>query len=705
MKKITASLLATVCSVGLLFSQSHDDSHESNENWCGKHHFTEKYYETHPEQRAIDEAETADFNRFARSFDTSQKGDGSVYIIPVVFHVVHQGGEENISDAQIHSAIEVMNQDFSASNPDLGQTIPEFEDIIADVGIEFRLARIDPAGNCTNGINRVFNTDTYDGDEEDIKSGDAAIWDRNSYLNVWTVGNIEGGTVAFSRFPSPWTVLIDGVMTEHNAVGAIGTADDHLLHTLSHEVGHFLRLEHVWGDSNTPGVASNCNMDDGVSDTPLTEGRQWSNQNCDYYDETCGSLDNVQNQMDYSFCSTMFTEGQKTRMLAALTSSTGGRNQLWTNNNLSDTGVNAPEVICFADFSTSDDPIICPGQVLEFTDLSFNGITTREWTFEGGTPATSDVASPEVSWDTPGTYDVTLTVGNANGDLTEEKLGFITVLPEGENSIPFSEGFESFTSLEDNDQNWFVSDPGEPDQKWELKEGVAYTGTKSIWVNGRQNDNDAVEIISSPTYDLSGVSENAILTFKYAHAKRLTNSDDRLRVIITKNCGDLWSVRKTLDIDDLPTVPNNVTGEFVPTSQDQWAEVSIDNIVSVFLNDQFRIRFEYTSYRGNNLYIDDINLIDAATVGLEGVTFLNKLDLYPNPSTSHTTLTYGLERSSDVQVDVLDMSGRIVNQVFFGTQAAGDQNIDIELSDLVSGVYLVRVQSAGEQIVRKLVKQ
>ena len=103
--------------------------------------------------------------------------------------------------------------------------------------------------------------------------------------------------------------------------------------------------------------------------------------------------------------------------------------------------------------------------------------------------------------------------------------------------------------------------------------------------------------------------------------------------------------------------------------------------------------------------IDNINIIDGATVGLEGVTFVNRLDLYPNPSANQTTLKYSLDRSDDVRVDVLDLSGRVISPVFLGTQAAGEQKVNIELSGLVQGVYLVRIQSGGEQIVRKLVKQ
>ena len=115
--------------------------------------------------------------------------------------------------------------------------------------------------------------------------------------------------------------------------------------TSTHEVGHWLNLEHLWGPNNNPGTATSCSSDDGVDDTPRCIGvtaciltsNSCSNDAQDGY-WSSDVVDNVENYMEYSYCNKMFTNGQKTRMRSALVSSVGGRNNLWINSNLNSTG-------------------------------------------------------------------------------------------------------------------------------------------------------------------------------------------------------------------------------------------------------------------------------------------------------------------------------------------------------------------------------
>ncbi len=661
-----------------------------------------KLLESHPE--LIPEIETADqeLEAFTRNFENLRK-DGELYTIPVVFHIVHNWGDENISNAQVENCIDVMNEYYSGENSSLGGVQPAFQDIIANVGFQFALARKTPNGDCTNGIVRTASQTTYQGGGN-LKEV-SPIWDRSMYLNVWVCRNIESGAAGYSYRPNSVNGAFgesnDGIVVRYDYVGVIEESSPNRATTMPHEAGHWLNLKHVWGGTNSAAEPGNCGSDDSVSDTPLTLG--WTS--CDLDGETCGTLDNVENIMEYSGCRKMFTIGQAERMESALNSNTAERFNLWQEENLIATGVFDEAVVCHADFFTNDERIICIGQEIAFSDLSFNGVTDWEWTFEGGTPATSNEASPVVHWENPGTFDVTLTVSNENGSESISKEDYIQILSPGENVLPFEEGFEAFESLEANTENWFVKNELYVDDKWELSESVAYSGSKSVFVNGRTNDENAIEYLSSPTFDLSELTENAVLTFKYAHARRSSMSDDKLRIFISKNCGDNWSLRKTIGMDDLPTVSSNVSGTFAPDGQEDWTEVSIDNIVSVFLNDQFRIRFEFTSYRGNNIYIDDINIFDGATVGLEGVTFVNTLELYPNPTTNNAVLKYSLENSGNVIVDILDISGRRVAQIYNDFQPAGTQALDLDLSNLVNGLYMVRVQGSGQQVLRKLVKQ
>jgi len=707
MKKIYLSLFSLFLAAITIAQNS--ESEDSNHHWCGKNHHTQKHFEEYPNSIELAIQDSIELAEAARNFQRQKDGP---YIIPVVFHIVHSGGDENISSEQVQSAIDALNEDFNAENSDIGGTAEAFQDIIADVGIEFRLARKDPDGNCTNGINRVFNTASNQGQESSIKGGDAATWGRESYLNVWVVRSIEGNSAAYAYLPTnaPWAISVDGVMIEHSFLGSIGTSQPYHRHTLSHEIGHWLNLEHTWGWTNTPGNSSNCNFDDGILDTPQTIGRQNYGDACDLEDETCGSLDNVQNMMDYGWCYTMFTNGQKNNMLTALESSTAGRNSLWTNQNLEDTGVLDTDVVCFADFTSEDNPIICPGGEVEFTDLSFNGITERQWTFEGGTPSTSTAASPVVTYNEPGTYEVSLVVSNENGSLSVTKSEFVKVFPSSGNNVPFEEGFESFTSLEPNDENWSIIRTDESGIEWEVTEDAAYSGDKSIYVNGRDNLSQtfqSIQTIASPTFDLSGVqADNAVLSFKYAHARRLSASNDRLRVFISRDCGDSWALRENITIDDLPTVSGTNNGNFVPTSVNEWTEVVIDNISSIFLTENFRFGFEFTSFRGNNIYIDDINLYDPATVGIDEMHSIQSLTIYPNPTNQLSVVELDLaEAESRMDVRLIDLSGRQLKNIYSGFMPAGNQRIELDLSALESGVYLIQFSSSSGSFTQKIVKQ
>jgi hypothetical protein len=132
--------------------------------------------------------------------------------------------------------------------------------------------------------------------------------------------------------------------------------------------------------------------------------------------------------------------------------------------------------------------------------------------------------------------------------------------------------------------------------------------------------------------------------------------------------------------------------------------VVIDNVSSVFQNESFRLRFDFRSYRGNNIYIDDINIFDPATVGLESIDFVDRFRVYPNPTTGATNLDFALKNAGDLTIDVIDLSGRVVKQVFSGNQPSGQQVMQIDAAGLQNGVYLIRMQSNGQQVVRKFVK-
>ena len=255
--------------------------------------------------------------------------------IPVVIHIIYNDSYSNISTTQVNSALTAINEDFNASNSDFNSVISAFSGIKSNVNINFELANLDPNGNTTTGITRT-ESDFTDNASENVKG--LIVWDPNMYLNIWVVDNIESGAGAYAYYPGTAPGGNEGIVTRHTQFGTTGTSNssNFAATTLTHEVGHYLNLSHTWGDSNDAELEDNCNLDDYVNDTPNTIGTLYG---CNTSQYSCGSLDNVQNYMDYTDCTNMFSNGQRARAHAALHSAQGGRVNLWQHENLIATGI------------------------------------------------------------------------------------------------------------------------------------------------------------------------------------------------------------------------------------------------------------------------------------------------------------------------------------------------------------------------------
>ncbi|MBC8085458.1 MAG: zinc metalloprotease, partial [Hymenobacter sp.] len=251
---------------------------------------------------------------------TAQRGTALLGTIPVVVHVLYSNTNENLSDAQIQSQVAVLNEDFRKLNADVSKTPAAFADLTADAGLQFVLAKRDPNGNATTGIERKSSTRTTWGTDDDMKStstGGLNAWPASQYLNLW-VCNIGGGILGYAQFPGG-PASTDGVVIGPNYIGRTGylSAPFNLGRTATHEVGHWLNLRHIWGDAN-------CG-NDLVSDTPT---QQQDNSGCPSFPRrTCGNTTNgdmFMNYMDYTddACMFLFSPGQATLMNALF--GTGG---------------------------------------------------------------------------------------------------------------------------------------------------------------------------------------------------------------------------------------------------------------------------------------------------------------------------------------------------------------------------------------------
>lgn len=238
-------------------------------------------------------------------------------VIPVVFHVVHRSAEENLSDRQLLSQIEVINRDFAASNLDTA-LIPEvFKPLIGVMGLRFALARTDPQGMPTTGIRRIpTSVPVFSVSLDDVKrssSGGADAWPASQYLNVW-VCNVQSPFLGYASFPGMDT-LVDGIVLDYTVCGKVGNLAEAFNQgrTLTHELGHYLNLYHIWADED------NCTASDSVPDTPVQRVASFG---CASHPKVSCSNggDMFMNFMDYSDdrCLLMFTAGQRARAIAAL---------------------------------------------------------------------------------------------------------------------------------------------------------------------------------------------------------------------------------------------------------------------------------------------------------------------------------------------------------------------------------------------------
>ncbi len=694
-------LSVVLLSVGLsTFAAAQDHDH----GFCGATEARKKLIEQYPEILANEEA----LERSTREYVEANKGQRSsqVYIIPVVFHIVHQYGSENISDQKIYEAIETLNRDFRKLNPDTASIVPEFDTIAADARIEFRLATIDPLGNCTNGIDRIASVQTYIGSDE----AKLNPWPRNKYLNIWVVADMRPGVGGYAYYPSAvaggFMSFRDGIVVRYGTVGnSSGGAPQR---TITHEVGHYLNLAHTWGSTNDPGIA--CG-DDGVSDTPITKG--WSVCNLSGAECDTSIVENVQNYMEYAFCSNMFTAGQVARMHATLNDPTASRNNLWTPANLAATGTDGiTDLVCApkADFYPNR-KMVCVGNNVIFHDNTQHGAaTTWSWTFQDGTPATSTVRQPTVSFSSPGWKTVTLTVTNDQGTDTYTNTRTILISETtAQYQWPIYEGFESASVF---NGFWTVNNPDNNGSVFTRSTEAAYSGNASVKLSSFNaglnplvaGDNDKDELIT-PSIDLSGISPGMVV-FRYAYATQaLTPADitEKLEIFNSTDCGVTWLLRKTISGTALTTA-SHAADPYTPASRSEWGKAGF-NLLPTVIGPSVRFKFVYTSgIYSNNLWIDDINIV-SGVVDVEEVEPTPEIEVFPNPFADYTRLRLQLVETAPLVITLIDASGRLVREVYSGQAQAGEHNIDIQGAGLDKGFYFLRIQTGNASFVRTLVHQ
>lgn len=249
------------------------------------------------------------FTRLQNSNSNQRIGNITQIIrIPVVFHVLYRTADENISSEKIIHQLNALNRDFRRKNADSIKTPKAFLPVASDMEIEFYLAKQDPRGISTSGIIRKYTPVSYWVSDDKMKFNKTAgsdAWDTKSYLNIWVCKMLD--VMGYSNLPGTESTK-DGIVLSNLHISSNSNIEIKVGRTLVHEVGHWLNLRHIWGDTY-------CG-DDLVNDTPTqstftvgchTEIRR-----------TCGNTDAgdmYMNYMDFTDdgCMNLFTKGQKQR--------------------------------------------------------------------------------------------------------------------------------------------------------------------------------------------------------------------------------------------------------------------------------------------------------------------------------------------------------------------------------------------------------
>lgn len=642
------------------------------------------------------------------------------YQIPVVVHVIHNGEPigtgRNISDAQILSQIDVINKDFQRLNADAGNTPPLFEPVAGSMDIEFVLAQRDPNNLPTTGIVRVNGGQSSWSISQETTFKALSFWPSEDYLNIWVL-NFSGGFIGYAQFPvstmpgledyMDGIAETDGVVVDYQAFGSIdyGIFDlDPQFNkgrTLTHELGHFFGLRHIWGDAI-------CGTDY-VDDTPTQRNETTS---CPTHPVTsnCGMpiVKMFQNYLDYTndACMNLFTNDQITRMELILDDpSVPRRNSLLTSPGLLPPDCGIPDAAIIE--KTTPGPITCdthPQLKIKARNYSCDPINTLKLNYavNGGTPLTTIFTglslSPNATVElTLGTISLTTGANSISATIVE-----VNGIPDGraDNStlattvwvdatfdrIPLRENFDALTWPIVNPSNgtlWTLN-PTNFSQSASFRAFHAPDGPNESW-------------LATPVLDFSQAAKASVF-FDLSYAWNGTDND-RLRILVSQDCGNTYQnlLPQPFDKSGLQLANVISTESWQPIVTSDWQLRKFLNLSAYAGKDDIRIAFVFVNKNGNNIYLDNIEFF----VSDNPLPVDIGDDLYSVywHSGFEASVTFNLQERSSVQIDVLDIMGRS----FISTTAPDilNQTFPIGLGDVAEGIYILRVQIGSKSYATK----
>lgn len=630
-----------------------------------------------------------------------------IFTIPIVFHIVYANSVANISAEQVLSQLDILNQDYRRMDSTAGNGPG------ADTRIQFCLATLDPDGDSTTGITRTQSTLGIHRTTEEDQLKSLTSWDDQRYLNIWIVESVTlidpdgqdppSAILAYASFPTFPNGLPQGVVIDHRYTGNQGTAiaPYNAGRTLTHEIGHYFGLYHPFASEGVCSGAteSNCASNgDRVCDTPSqldpTYGCPISADNS-CIDRPCERPDPAFNYMNYTddVCMNAFTSGQAERMHFFLE---GARASLVDPLNLVSTGcvplniLNQPT----ANFSQSSISL-CIQESVVFQDQSEGCPDMYSWSFPGGIPASSSSAQPIVSYPLSGTYPVTLIVGNARGNDTLTRFTAVRT------SIAVQAGNwrENFESILFPPEGWQKGDVDELGG-WIRTNQAARSGQFSAVMPHFDSPSCGFQdMLISPPLEMSGKPWELSFSYAYQHRNTESSDADEFQLSISDTCGAPWLPVFFRAGANLSTVEGTLdTGPFVPQAG-EWEQVVID--LSQFSDrSHLRVRFQTKGRNGQNLYLDDIRMSPSTFVSV--FPEFDGLEVFPNPFGGELTIRQPAWAGQEVELELLDIQGRVVEQVVVPLDVSGET---IWNMDQPIGLYFLRISFQDHQAVRMVMRE
>lgn len=696
---------------------------------CATDELVNESLRNNPELQRIRAEIEAEALREDALFRAGRPATDNVIVIPIVFHIMHINGAENVSDAFIQTVVDRLNRDFSKRNADTSLVLPFFQSRIGNARIEFRLAQKDPDGNCTKGITRTFAPGTTAADDQ-IKL--LKHWPTTRYLNAWIVRDIALGgrtnlppgsfVAGYAYLPGTAPRSPQGYPQSYSVYDGVMVRADNLDDkTLTHEIGHYFNLQHPF--VGTVSQDANCSLSDGVADTPPTRG---TFSGCNRTVGRCGdSIPNTENFMDYATCSYMFTKGQTNRMRVSALSMVANRVNLSLEANLISTGTNdgyqglpcvPVAVLNMTDISgCTDNPVTLNGSSY---NTSPSDSVRYKWITPGADIDTAMGATVTVTYPTPGRRDVTFIAYTSTGGDTIVKQGLVTITP-GNTGLraPYVEDFNA-DSIFDQSLN--------PQVYWTKNNTTAQTNTDNNWtfvnINGFQGSGGlrirpnriggtpGIASISTPMINLNRDSTQILqpnIFLRFSGAARPsdlqpTTRTDVLRMMISRDCGATYTTLRSLSRTTTPSLYNSgVTpiSVYVPTSESQWRLWSMP-VPAEFTTGQVRVKIEIENGGGGAVYIDDfaISNVRPNQIALRMLQDLG-LAVYPNPIDAQSVLAFQAEKEGAYMLQFINSNGQLVATPIVEVTGAGLHQIPMSslTKGLTKGIYLVRLSQDGSQ--------